>query len=119
MESVCDRLFKALEELKLSNYRVSKDTGVSEAILSNMKLGKTDPSISTVEKILNKYKVISCEYIFRGIGLAILNDLPNQQKIDNYSLREEILKIQSELNEVKKKVFENEQFQQHTVSVPS
>ena len=42
---------KRIDELGITPYRVSKDTQVSYATLSDWKLGKTTPKVSTLKKI--------------------------------------------------------------------
>ena len=74
------RLFIAFEAMDKTPYKVSKEISISETALSNIKNGKTKPSATLLEDILNKYKVISAEYLMRGIGNVFV-DSSSEQKL--------------------------------------
>lgn len=68
MENFSDRLEKVLEYLKISPYRLSKDIGASEAVISNLRNGKNKPSYELLNKILNFYEVLNAEWLLTGEG---------------------------------------------------
>lgn len=51
MENSYDKLDLALQRRGITPYRLSKETGVSTATLSNWKLGRYNPKIDKIKKI--------------------------------------------------------------------
>lgn len=52
---------KLIEERKVTPYKVSKDTGISQATLSDWKIGKTKPKADKL-LILAKYFGVTVDY---------------------------------------------------------
>ena len=52
-----ERYEKLLEKNNVTNYRVSKETGITQTTLSNWKTGKITPKTSTLKKIANYFGV--------------------------------------------------------------
>lgn len=53
---------RLMEEKKLTPYKVSKDTGITQATFSRWKTGKASPSIETLQ-ILSDYFHVSTDYL--------------------------------------------------------
>jgi transcriptional regulator with XRE-family HTH domain len=66
--SICERFFQVLDYYGESGYKFSKESGISEAVLSNMRQGKNPPKIDVIEVLLNKYKVIDANWLLTGQG---------------------------------------------------
>lgn len=60
-----DKFEKLLEERNLTAYRVSKDTGISTATLTEWKNGKYKPKVEKL-MILADYFGVPLEYFVRG-----------------------------------------------------
>ncbi len=61
-ESSYDNYLKVLNRLGLTNYRVSKDTGVSQSVFSKWKSGFGVPGTSSLQKIA-EYLGVSVDYL--------------------------------------------------------
>lgn len=64
-------MYSIFEQLLLkygvSAYKVSKDTGVTQATLSTWKAGKTTPSSETLQKLAN-YFGVTVDYLMTGVN---------------------------------------------------
>ena len=57
-----DRIFKIMKEKELTAYRVSKDTGISQASLADWRKGRSKPKIDKLQK-LSEYFGVSISYL--------------------------------------------------------
>lgn len=57
-----DRIFELIEERGLTAYRVSKDTGISQASLADWRKGRSKPKIDKLKK-LSEYFNVSISYL--------------------------------------------------------
>lgn len=57
-----ERLAELMEEKQITAYRLSQETGITQATLSRWKSGKNSPSSETL-KILAKYFHVSADYL--------------------------------------------------------
>lgn len=57
-----ERIFELIEEKGLTAYRVSKDTGISQASLADWKKGRSNPKIDKLQK-LSEYFGVSIGYL--------------------------------------------------------
>jgi len=73
-----NRLEILLKYLDISSYRLAKVIGTSEAVLSNIKKRKNNPSYDLLLSILNNYKVLNAEWLITGKGEM----LKNSEKIE-------------------------------------
>ena len=62
------RLSKYMEYKGLTNYRVTKDCGISVGLLNKARIGKTDLGRETIEKIVEKYTDLSRIWLLTGEG---------------------------------------------------
>jgi transcriptional regulator with XRE-family HTH domain len=65
--NICERFFQVLDYYGDTRYKFSKETGVSEAVLSNIYQKKNPPKIDIVELLLNKYKAIDANWLLTGV----------------------------------------------------
>lgn len=72
-----ERIFQLMEKLGLSAYRVSKDTGISQASLADWRKGRSNPKIDKLQK-LAAYFGVSIYYL---TGEVDDFDSARQQKI--------------------------------------
>ena len=64
-----DRILKLITEYAHgSNLEFSKQTGINNATLSNLKSGKTNPTLDMVYKIKNTFPKISLDWLINGDG---------------------------------------------------
>jgi transcriptional regulator with XRE-family HTH domain len=87
MFAINERFLIILDKLNISAYKMAKELGSSEAVLSNIKNGKNKPSIEIIEKILNNYKVINPRWLLIGEG-EMFND-PTDQTTNTFQAKEE------------------------------
>lgn len=57
-----DRIFEIMKEKELTAYRVSKDTGISQASLADWRKGRSRPKIDKLQK-LSEYFGVSIQYL--------------------------------------------------------
>ena len=57
-----DRIFEIMKEKELTAYRVSKDTGISQASLADWRKGRSKPKIDKLQK-LSEYFGVSIQYL--------------------------------------------------------
>lgn len=57
-----DRIFDIMKEKELTAYRVSKDTGISQASLADWRKGRSKPKIDKLQK-LSEYFGVSISYL--------------------------------------------------------
>lgn len=57
-----DRIFEIMKEKELTAYRVSKDTGISQASLADWRKGRSKPKIDKLQK-LSGYFGVSISYL--------------------------------------------------------
>lgn len=70
------RLSKYMEYKGLTNYRVTKDCGISVGLLNKARIGKTDLGRETIEKIVEKYTDLSRNWLLYGIGDMLIDAPP-------------------------------------------
>lgn len=57
-----NRIFEIMKERELTAYRVSKDTGISQASLADWRKGRSKPKIDKLQK-LSEYFGVSISYL--------------------------------------------------------
>lgn len=57
-----DRIFEIMKKKELTAYRVSKDTGISQASLADWRKGRSKPKIDKLQK-LSEYFGVSIQYL--------------------------------------------------------
>lgn len=62
-----ERLAELMEEKRITAYRLSQETGITQATLSRWKSGKNSPSSETL-KILAKYFHVSTDYLLGNVS---------------------------------------------------
>lgn len=79
-----DRLFLFLNSLHVSSTELAKIIGVSPAMLSSIKTGRTQPSITIVEKLKHHYPDLRTDWLIFGTGPMLQSqDLHNSTAINN------------------------------------
>ena len=79
---IATRFMKCLEYLGMSGYKASKEFGVSETSIANIKSGKNNPKIELVQKLLNKYDVLSADWLILGTGKMIRSEKIGKLKMN-------------------------------------
>lgn len=96
--SINERIQEILDYLGITRYKLSQETGISEAILNNINKNKNKASIDVVEKILNNYSVINADWLITGKGEMIKNTITAGRDIVDNSASD--IKISGENNGV-------------------
>src|SRR5690606_20821718 len=68
VEDFSTRLDQLLKYLQITPYKLAKEIGTSEAVISNVRAGRNKPSYDLLSKILNKYEVVSGDWLLTGVG---------------------------------------------------
>ncbi len=68
-----ERIFQFIDYLKITKYKFSKETGISESVLLNLSKNINKPSLGVFEKILQKYQV-NINWLISGEGNMLLNN---------------------------------------------
>lgn len=76
-EYVPERIQKLCRLAKISRYRLSSLTGISQSALSDIVNGKNMPTLSTIEKICNAFGVTISQFFADNDDLP---DLSEEQK---------------------------------------
>lgn len=86
--NLSERIDKILEHFNISAYKLAKNIGTSEAIISNIRSGKTKPSYDFIEKLLNKYEVLDAGWLITGDGKMIKSQDEQTNKNNYYSVKQ-------------------------------
>ena len=70
-DMVVDSIFKEAERLHVSNYKIAKDCGISEASLSYIKHHKTRPTLYTLKLISDSIDVDLSKFLIEVEKLNI------------------------------------------------
>ena len=62
MSDTVQRIFQLMEQRHVSAYRVSQETGISQARISGWKTGKSNPKQDALEQLAD-YFVVSVDYL--------------------------------------------------------
>jgi hypothetical protein len=65
------RFMQALTAVGLSGYGAAKQFGTSEAVISNIRLGKNPPNVLLVQALLLAYPALSAEWLLTGRGAMV------------------------------------------------
>ena len=74
-----ERIFELIEEKGLTAYRVSKDTGISQASLADWRKGRSNPKIDKLQK-LSEYFGVSISYLTGEVDERIDTQAPPKQQ---------------------------------------
>ena len=87
-----NRIFTFIESQQLTPTEFADRIGVSRASISSIKTGRTQPTLSLVEKIKQYYPEIDVEWLIFGKGNApiINNEQQDEIAISNDELKQEV-----------------------------
>lgn len=90
-----NRIFTFIESQQLTPTEFADKIGVSRASISSIKTGRTQPTLSLVEKIKQHYPDIDVEWLIFGKGNALVvnNDPQNETAIFHEELKLEIEEV--------------------------
>ena len=91
MQEINARFKKIRNLVNKSQHEFANDLEITKQAVSNIETGKSAPSLSVLEKLLEKYN-INLNYIISGIGPIYLVNDENYQEIRS-SLIKEVEKI--------------------------
>lgn len=96
-----ERLLKLMKENNITAYRLSQETGVTQATLSRWKSGKTSPSIETLQALADYFHV-SLDYLIGNVSEPFFY-------LDNEKILQEINSYGDEPEQEAKRPAENEE----------
>ena len=70
---ILDRIKQVMDGNKLNNNSFSKKIGVTASTINSMFEKQTNPSIDTLNKILNAFTYINSDWLLRGYGNMLIN----------------------------------------------
>lgn len=99
MKTFSVRFQELLDGLNISAYKLAKEIGTSDAVVSNVRTGKSNPSFEFLEKLLNKYEAINANWLicergekFNQPGFGV----KAKQNPDLLTAQKEIIALQAE-----------------------
>lgn len=92
---------KVITEKKISAYKMSKDTGISDSLICYWKKGERMPNAENLI-VISKYLDVSIDYLLTGEEPTLENSIPNKIEIPKPPLtenEEDILSLLNQLSE--------------------
>lgn len=84
--SIKKRISQIIDYYKLSRYKFSKETGISESVLLNIYKGKNKPGFDFLLKLLHRYEGINANWLLTGEGEMLRSDALVIEKGDKAEL---------------------------------
>lgn len=69
-----ERLRNIRESKKISIYRLSQETGLSQGHISDLENGKNQPTIETLKKLIEPLGITLCEFFNEDGEVSVLSD---------------------------------------------
>ncbi len=63
-----ERLEKVIEAEKMSAKQFAKEVGIQAGTLSNILAGRNNPSLDVLQRVLNRFRTLSADWLILGIG---------------------------------------------------
>ena len=63
-----DRLLQVIESENLSATQFAKEVGIQAGTLSNIISGRNNPSLDVLQRVLNRFRTISSDWLILGVG---------------------------------------------------
>lgn len=95
--SINNRISRMIEYLGKTRYRISQESGISEAVLNNIDKNKNKASLDVIVKLLNKYSAINPEWLLLGEGEMLKGNSNTLENPDSSALINEKERIISML----------------------
>ena len=92
---------KVITEKKISAYKMSKDTGISDSLICYWKKGERMPNAENLI-VISRYLGVSIDYLLTGNEPIPKSNIPNTIELSNLSLtenEEDILSLLNQLSE--------------------
>lgn len=70
---------QVVEAMGHTGYSISKELSTSEAVISNIRLGKNPPNIQLVREILKKYREVDAGWLLTGEGRMFRGARPEDE----------------------------------------
>lgn len=86
--------FEKIIEFAGSAYKLSKNIGTSQSVISNIRKGKTKPSFDILKKILLKYEAVDMNWLLTGNGEMNKKETTPEKKGESVSADIDTMKIQ-------------------------
>ena len=77
-----ERIFALMRAEKINAKTFSKQVGISPATMSNIQSGRNKPSLEIMQRILNRYRTVSTNWLILGVGPMYLD--PSNSHGDNF-----------------------------------
>ena len=89
-----NRIFAFIESQQLTPTEFADKIGVSRASISSIKTGRTQPTLSLVDKILEQFPDIDINWLIRGIGEAPVKKESNMNDTSSFEELEKEVNIE-------------------------
>lgn len=63
-----DRLLQVIEAENLSAAQFAKEVGIQAGTISNIISGRNNPSLDVLQRVLNRFRTISSDWLILGVG---------------------------------------------------
>lgn len=63
-----DRIEQLMEAEGLNSIQFANETGIKSATLSHILNGRNNPSLDVMKRILDRYRTVSSDWLFLGVG---------------------------------------------------
>lgn len=63
-----DRIEQLMEAEGLNSIQFANETGIKSATLSHILNGRNNPSLDVLKRILDRYRTVSSDWLFLGVG---------------------------------------------------
>lgn len=97
-----ERIEKVMQTEEMTAAQFAAEIGIQGSTLSHILNGRNNPSLDVLKKILNRFRMISSDWLILGVGSMYRNEIKSQAPtlFDNYdenTLKSSTLDVKSDL----------------------
>ncbi len=79
MLTTSERLQKIMDEEQMTAKQFSEEVGIQPGTISNILKGRNNPSLEVLKKVLLRFRELSSDWLFMGIGTMYRQKFDSQQ----------------------------------------
>ncbi len=76
-----ERLQRIMQEEQMSSRQFADEVGIQAGTLSNIMKGRNKPSLEVLQKVLNRFRTISSDWLILGVGAMYRQKNDSQQPV--------------------------------------
>lgn len=76
-----ERLQKLIESEQMTAKQFSDEVGIQPGTISNILKGRNNPSLEVMQKVLNRFRTISSDWLILGVGSMYRQKSDSQQPV--------------------------------------